>query len=86
MISRLFYVLGYDPDQLSPEERCAATSNRNSEGRQGRGEESPYEPSYGCCRHYRSFNRCSKSYLKRDNYMEKFTELRSVVPTSFNKY
>jgi 3-isopropylmalate/(R)-2-methylmalate dehydratase large subunit len=26
-----------NPDQLLPEERCAATSNRNFEGRQGRG-------------------------------------------------
>ena len=31
--------LAMNPDQLSPEERCAATSNRNFEGRQGRGEE-----------------------------------------------
>ena len=29
--------LAMNPDQLSPEERCAATSNRNYEGRQGRG-------------------------------------------------
>ena len=28
--------LGMNPDQLSPEERCASTSNRNFEGRQGR--------------------------------------------------
>lgn len=27
--------LGMNPDQLSPQERCAATSNRNFEGRQG---------------------------------------------------
>ena len=27
--------LGMNPDRLSPEERCAATSNRNFEGRQG---------------------------------------------------
>jgi len=26
-----------NPDQLAPGERCAATSNRNFEGRQGRG-------------------------------------------------
>jgi homoaconitase/3-isopropylmalate dehydratase large subunit len=26
-----------NPDQLAPKERCAATSNRNFEGRQGRG-------------------------------------------------
>jgi len=25
-----------NPDQLAPEERCASTSNRNFEGRQGR--------------------------------------------------
>jgi len=29
--------LGMNPDQLSPGERCAATSNRNFEGRMGRG-------------------------------------------------
>jgi len=29
--------LGMNPDQLSPKERCASTSNRNFEGRQGRG-------------------------------------------------
>ena len=28
--------LGMNPDQLEPEERCASTSNRNFEGRQGR--------------------------------------------------
>ncbi|KAM6495743.1 aconitase [Amanita muscaria] len=29
--------LGMNPDQLEPEERCASTSNRNFEGRQGAG-------------------------------------------------
>ena len=29
--------LGMNPDQLAPGERCAATSNRNCEGRQGKG-------------------------------------------------
>ena len=29
--------LGMNPDILSPQERCASTSNRNFEGRQGRG-------------------------------------------------
>ena len=29
--------LGMNPDQLKPEQRCASTSNRNFEGRQGRG-------------------------------------------------
>ena len=29
--------LAMNPDQLEPEERCASTSNRNFEGRQGRG-------------------------------------------------
>ena len=27
--------LGMNPDQLKPEQRCASTSNRNFEGRQG---------------------------------------------------
>jgi len=29
--------LGMNPDQLAPGERCASTSNRNFEGRQGPG-------------------------------------------------
>ena len=29
--------LGMNPDQLRPQERCASTSNRNFEGRQGKG-------------------------------------------------
>jgi 3-isopropylmalate/(R)-2-methylmalate dehydratase large subunit len=29
--------LGMNPDILSPGQRCASTSNRNFEGRQGRG-------------------------------------------------
>jgi 3-isopropylmalate/(R)-2-methylmalate dehydratase large subunit len=29
--------LGMNPDTLQPGERCASTSNRNFEGRQGRG-------------------------------------------------
>ena len=29
--------LAMNPDKLSPGERCASTSNRNFEGRQGRG-------------------------------------------------
>jgi 3-isopropylmalate/(R)-2-methylmalate dehydratase large subunit len=29
--------LGMNPDTLSPQERCASTSNRNFEGRQGAG-------------------------------------------------
>jgi 3-isopropylmalate/(R)-2-methylmalate dehydratase large subunit len=29
--------LGMNEDQLKPRERCASTSNRNFEGRQGRG-------------------------------------------------
>ena len=29
--------LGMNEDQLKPQERCASTSNRNFEGRQGRG-------------------------------------------------
>jgi 3-isopropylmalate/(R)-2-methylmalate dehydratase large subunit len=29
--------LGMNPDQLRPQQRCASTSNRNFEGRQGKG-------------------------------------------------
>ena len=35
--TRLFHVLAMNADKLEPEERCASTSNRNFEGRQGRG-------------------------------------------------
>ena len=45
LITLIFYArgvdisdyLGMNPDQLKPKERCASTSNRNFEGRQGRG-------------------------------------------------
>ena len=33
----LFNVFSNEPDKLKVEERCASTSNRNFEGRQGRG-------------------------------------------------
>lgn len=33
----LQHVLGMNPDQLKPQKRCASTSNRNFEGRQGKG-------------------------------------------------
>ena len=34
---RMLDVPGMNPDILQPGERCASTSNRNFEGRQGRG-------------------------------------------------
>ena len=36
-IGRCSMCLGMNPDQLTPGERCASTSNRNFEGRQGKG-------------------------------------------------
>ncbi len=33
---RLFHVFGMNPDRVAPGKRCASTSNRNFEGRQGR--------------------------------------------------
>lgn len=36
--------LGMNPDQLAPGERCASTSNRNFEGRQGKGADPPGQP------------------------------------------
>ena len=41
---RMLDVLGMNPDILQPGERCASTSNRNFEGRQGRGTDAPGEP------------------------------------------
>jgi 3-isopropylmalate/(R)-2-methylmalate dehydratase large subunit len=38
--------LGMNPDILAPGERCASTSNRNFEGRQGRG--GPHTPALPC--------------------------------------
>ena len=35
--ARLLNVFRHEPDQLKPKERCASTSNRIFEGRQGRG-------------------------------------------------
>ena len=35
--SRVLHVSRHESDQLKPGERCASTSNRNFEGRQGRG-------------------------------------------------
>jgi 3-isopropylmalate/(R)-2-methylmalate dehydratase large subunit len=35
--ARLLHVPGHEPRHSSPGERCASTSNRNFEGRQGRG-------------------------------------------------
>jgi 3-isopropylmalate/(R)-2-methylmalate dehydratase large subunit len=42
--------LGMNPDILRPGERCASTSNRNFEGRQGKGGARSREPSDGRCR------------------------------------
>ena len=39
-----------NPDKLSPGERCASTSNRNFEGRQGKGGRTHHQPGNGCCR------------------------------------
>lgn len=36
-LTGLFHVPGHEYDRLNPGERCASTSNRNFEGRQGRG-------------------------------------------------
>ncbi len=36
-LTGLFHVPAMNNDRLNPGERCASTSNRNFEGRQGRG-------------------------------------------------
>ena len=41
--------LAMNADKLNPKERCASTSNRNFEGRQGRGgKNSSCKSGYGC--------------------------------------
>jgi hypothetical protein len=50
--------LGMNPDILQPGERCASTSNRNFEGRQGRGGRTHLvSPDGGRGRNYRTFHR-----------------------------
>ena len=41
--------LAMNPDQLKPKERCASTSNRNFEGRQGREGRTHLSKSCSCC-------------------------------------
>ena len=62
--------LGMNPDQLKPKERCASTSNRNFEGRQGRGGRTHLvSPRYGyCCSDQRSSNRCERD-IKWKNFL-----------------
>ncbi|XNM62058.1 aconitase family protein [Escherichia coli] len=51
--------LAMNDDRLNPGERCASTSNRNLEGRQGRGGRThPGQPGNGCrCCCDRTFRR-----------------------------
>ena len=53
--------LGMNPDILQPGERCASTSNRNFEGRQGKGrKDTSGESGHGCrCGDYRALRRHS---------------------------
>ena len=66
--------LGMNPDQLKPKERCASTSNRNFEGRQGRGGRTLSKSRYGCC----CSNQRTSYRRKRDTIMEKFSKLKSI--------
>ena len=54
--------LAMNVDRLQPGERCASTSNRNFEGRQGRGGSHPSgESGDGRGRgHYREAHRCAR--------------------------
>ena len=73
--------LAMNPDQLSPEERCAATSNRNFEGRQGRGGRTHLmSPAMAAAAAITGHLTDVRNLMqKKDNYMEKFTEVRSVA-------
>ncbi len=68
--------LAMNPDQLAPGERCAATSNRNFEGRQGRGGRTHLMTSCngGGGGNHRSFDRRAG-----DDVMEKFDKLSGVA-------
>ena len=66
--------LGMNPDQLKPKERCASTSNRNFEGRQGRGGRT-HLVSPGM-----AIAAAIKGHLSdvRDTIMEKFLKVKSI--------
>ena len=76
--------LGMNPDILQPGERCASTSNRNFEGRQGRGGRthlvSPDDGGGGG--HHRSLYRCADMGIQKgrgDGIMQSFRTLTSGV-------
>ncbi|KAI8334252.1 3-isopropylmalate dehydratase [Chlamydoabsidia padenii] len=57
--------LGMNPDQLKPKERCASTSNRNFEGRQGA----------GSCTHL-----CSPAMAAAAGIKGYLTDVRNMIP------
>lgn len=64
--------LAMNADRLEPGERCASTSNRNFEGRQGAGGRTHLsQPGDGCrCGHSRAFRRCSTLPADRQHQPE----------------
>ena len=58
--------LGMNPDQLQPGERCASTSNRNFEGRQGKGGRTHLVSPAGRGRHRRRAARCPRRRTSTD--------------------
>jgi hypothetical protein len=85
-----------NPDQLAPGERCASTSNRNFEGRQGKGRPHPPDESGngGGGGHRRPHRRCAgvdlmKAFTKLDARMAPLTmaniDTDQIIPKQFLK-
>ena len=72
--------LAMNNDRLNPGERCASTSNRNFEGRQGRGGRTHRQPGNGRrCGSHRSFRRYSQPEIRRQSWQRNLPNIRAVL-------
>ncbi len=72
--------LGMNPDRLAPGERCASTSNRNFEGRQGKGGRTHLmSPAMAAAAALKGAFADFRDYLSAEEYMEKFTTLTGIA-------